>query len=145
LKFQLRGRRPLLCAAVADHGLLALTGSNDGELELWDLTQGRSLGAWKAYAGAGTLRWIYAVAMTPDGTLAVSGANDRVVKLWDLRRRTLLAQFTGESEIKHVAITADGGMIMVGEASGRVHLLRVVQGQGLNARRRDAEDFNNRV
>jgi WD40 repeat protein len=118
--------RPQLSVSVTPDGHYALTGLNSGELHLWDLAAGQSITSWTAYDGPGSTNWITAVHITPDASLAVSGGYDGVVKLWDLRRREMIAQFQGESEIYRCAITPDAGTVIAGEKSGRVHLLRLV-------------------
>jgi WD40 repeat protein len=56
---------------------------------------------------------------------AVSSSLDRTVRLWDLASGAMLAIFTGESEIRSLAVTR-GGTIVAGEQSlDRVHFLRI--------------------
>jgi WD40 repeat protein len=59
-----------------------------------------------------------------EDTRAVSSSLDRTVRLWNLASGAMLAIFTGESEIRSLAVTR-GGTIVAGEQSGRVHFLRI--------------------
>jgi WD40 repeat protein len=67
------------------------------------------------------------VAVTPDGRRAVSSSGDRTLRAWNLESEKEIAIFTGESEMRSCVIAQDGQTIIAGEASGRVHLLRLVE------------------
>jgi WD40 repeat protein len=68
---------------------------------------------------------VKAVALTPDGRRAVSGSDDNTLKVWDLESGSLIASFTGESSMFSCAVSPDGLTIVAGEASGKVHFLRL--------------------
>lgn len=65
------------------------------------------------------------VALDRHGSLGAAGSDDGTVRLWDLTDGSLLGAFTGESAITACALSADGRLLVAGEASGRVHLLRI--------------------
>lgn len=72
------------------------------------------------------------MAATPDGCRAVSVSYDRTLKVWDLETGIIVASFTSESPIfccviapDGVTIAPDGVIIVAGEASGRVHFIRL--------------------
>jgi WD40 repeat protein len=71
--------------------------------------------------------WIFAVAVTPDGRRAVSVSKDRTLRLWDLESGEAIAIFTGESDMLCCAVAQDGCAMIVGDASGRVHFLQLVE------------------
>jgi WD40 repeat protein len=73
----------------------------------------------------GHSNWVNAVAIAPDGKLAISASKDNTLKVWDLETREIIASFTGESSIMCCAVAPDGVTIVAGEASGRVHFLRL--------------------
>lgn len=63
-------------------------------------------------------------AMPPDSRFVVTTHGNHTIRLWKVASRTCLASFTGESAIN--ALTTNGKVIVVGEASGYVHVLRIV-------------------
>jgi len=67
----------------------------------------------------------HVAALTPDQRFAITGHGhgSHAVRLWDLQSGTCIATFTGESEI--TALATDGDVIVVGEAAGNVHALRI--------------------
>jgi WD40 repeat protein len=65
------------------------------------------------------------MATTADGKLQVWASGDETLKVWDVSARQFIANFTGESEIKCCAIASDELTIVAGEASGRLHFLRL--------------------
>jgi WD40 repeat protein len=68
---------------------------------------------------------VSAVCLTHDGRRAVSGSYDNTLKIWDMETGRLMAVFRGDGPISAVAVASDGRTIVTGEASGRVHLLRL--------------------
>jgi WD40 repeat protein len=70
---------------------------------------------------------VQAVAITPDGKQVVSASSDNTLKLWDLESGTEIASFNGDGTLHCCAVAPDGVTIVAGEASGRVHFLRLEQ------------------
>jgi predicted ATPase len=68
---------------------------------------------------------VWSVALSGDGKRALSGSDDNTLKVWDLQSGEVIACFSGESAIWCCAIAPDGKTIVAGEASGRVHFLRL--------------------
>ncbi|MFP5272998.1 WD40 repeat domain-containing protein [Coleofasciculus sp.] len=68
---------------------------------------------------------VNSVAVTPDGKRVVSGAEDYTLKVWDLETRKIVASFKGDGELLACAVAPDGITIVAGEASGRLHFLRL--------------------
>jgi WD40 repeat protein len=67
------------------------------------------------------------VAVTPYGRRALSASEDRTLRLWDLENGEEIDAFAGESDMLSCALTSDGRTIVVGEYSGEVHFLRLVE------------------
>jgi len=63
------------------------------------------------------------------GTKAISVSDDNTLKVWDLLSREVIASFRGDSALKAGAIAPDGVTIVVAEASGQVHFLRLEHGK----------------
>jgi len=65
------------------------------------------------------------VAVTPDDRLAISASWDKTLKVWDLHSGQVLATFIAESAVCACAAAPDRETIVAGEASGRIHFLRL--------------------
>lgn len=68
---------------------------------------------------------VRAVAITPNGKQVVSASIDNTLKVWDLESGTEIASFSGDGALFCCAVVPDGVTIVAGEASGRVHFLRL--------------------
>ena len=71
--------------AVSADGRLALSGSSDTTVKVWDLRSGQELHL------AGHAYGVRSVALSADGHLALSASSDRTVKVWDLETGQCLA------------------------------------------------------
>ena len=65
--------------AVSADGRLALSGSSDSTVKVWDLRSGQELRTLAGHAYG-----VNSVAVSADGRLALSGSGDSPVKVWDL-------------------------------------------------------------
>ncbi|MFM6209344.1 MAG: hypothetical protein ACKPEZ_28475, partial [Planktothrix sp.] len=54
-----------------------------------------------------------------------SVARDRTMKVWDLHSGSTVAGFSGDGELLSCAVAPDDVTVVVGEASGRLHFLRL--------------------
>jgi WD40 repeat protein len=108
--------------ALTPDGCRALSASDDQTLRLWDLGTGQTVRKLEGHTS-----WVQAVALMPNGCRAVSGSGDKTLRLWDLERGKEIAAFTGEDRIWSCAVAPDGPTIIVGDALGRVHFLRIVE------------------
>jgi WD40 repeat protein len=95
---------------------------HDRTLRLWDLGTGQTIRTLEGHRSPVT-----AVAVTPDGRRAVSASFDRTLRLWDLEGGREIAIFTADSSMNSCTSAPDGRTIVAGDASGQVHLLRVVE------------------
>lgn len=68
---------------------------------------------------------VNAVAVIPDDKWVISASDDNTLKVWDLKSREVIASFSGDSALECCAVVPDGVTIVAGEASGRVHFLRL--------------------
>lgn len=98
----------------------AVSASQDNTLKLWDLNSGAELLTLRGHT-----EQVNAVAVTSDGRRAVSASRDQTVKVWDLERGTLIVNFSGDGVLTCCAVAPDGVTIVAGEASGRLHFLRL--------------------
>jgi TIR domain/APAF-1 helical domain/WD domain, G-beta repeat len=67
------------------------------------------------------------VAITADGRRAVSASYDNTLRVWDLESGKELALLEADGATTSCAFSLDGQRIVAGDASGRVHLLRLVE------------------
>jgi hypothetical protein len=106
--------------AVIPDGKRAVSGSDDGTLKLWDMESGKLIQTLEGHTGEVT-----AIAVMPDAKRAVSGSDDSTLKIWDMESGEVIASFSGDSPLFSIAISQDGEIFMAGEASGKVHFLRL--------------------
>jgi WD40 repeat protein len=72
----------------------------------------------------GYSRRVSAVSVTADGKYAVCASSDRII-VWDLETGRAITTFHGDGWMDACAIAQGGEVMIVGERSGRVHLLRL--------------------
>jgi WD40 repeat protein len=55
----------------------------------------------------------------------VTSSYDRSIKLWRIQDWSVVASFTNEGPMLCCAASQDGRTVLAGEASGRIHCLRI--------------------
>ncbi len=109
----------VVAVAVTCDGHIATSGSWDGTLRIWDLKSES-----KPYTLRGHTGKVLTIAIMPDGKCAISGSVDKTLRMWDLESATCIATFAIESVLRSCAVAPDS-TIVVGGASGQVHILRL--------------------
>ena len=113
--------------AVSGDGRLALSGSDDGTVKVWDLTSGQELRTLKGHARAES-----SVAVSGDGRLALSGS-ENTVKVWDLTSGQELRTLKGHAlRVRSVAVSGDGRLALSGSNDGTVKVWDLISGQELH-------------
>ncbi|MCK5014985.1 MAG: WD40 repeat domain-containing protein, partial [Candidatus Omnitrophica bacterium] len=101
-------------------GARAVSALVGNTLKVWDLETGEQIRTLEGHTSL-----VNAVAVTPDGARSVSASFDNTLKVWDLETGEVIGTFSGESALYACAVSPDGKSIVAGEASGRVHFLRL--------------------
>jgi WD40 repeat protein len=103
-----------------DYRQLAV-GRADGSIEIWDVASGTLLDSFIAHDGQ--VEGIVYVDDSP--ALASIGLTDKCFKVW--KEGKLDALLVGDDPFSALAITPDRATFIVGDASGRVHFMRLEQ------------------
>ncbi|WP_217246910.1 trypsin-like peptidase domain-containing protein [Streptomyces sp. AC602_WCS936] len=87
-----------------------VSASDESEVQLWDLTEGRRTATLKGHTGQVT-----SLAFSPDGDTLATGASDATTRLWDVRARRSTATLTGPSgTVFALAFSPDGRTLASG-------------------------------
>jgi WD40 repeat protein len=108
----------VLAAAMTPDAQLAVSGSADRTVVVWEPDWGREVRRLRGHRG-----WIRGVALTEDGRTALSASTDGTVKVWDMgagRERATIG--TGTSPVLAVAVTPDGRVAAWGCADQTVRI-----------------------
>jgi len=117
----------LSSVALSADGVLALSGSDDWTLRLWDLRSGECLRTF-----VGHKYTVNSVALSGDGRWALSGSEDNTLRLWDLSSGECLRTFVGHTDsVNSVTLSADGHWALSGSGDNTLRLWDVSCGKCL--------------
>ncbi|MBS2036960.1 protein kinase [bacterium] len=99
--------KPITSAALSPNGELAVTGSGDRSVRLWDLREGRCL-----HHLLGHTDLVESVVLSNDCSLAFSGSRDKTVRVWQVSTGDCLYVLQHAHEVRRVRLTADGHLLV---------------------------------
>ncbi|MGH3884658.1 MAG: hypothetical protein ACRDRC_14830, partial [Pseudonocardiaceae bacterium] len=88
---------------------IAVTGSWDHTVRIWDLTSGIPLGLLTGHIGPVTA---VVCAQHDSHPIALTSSRDRTVRIWDLRTRRRIDRIDLPREVRTVAGTPAGGIVV---------------------------------
>jgi WD40 repeat protein len=104
---------------------LALSGSLDQRLILWDVETGNPLRRLTSHPGG-----VLTVAFGPDGSLLASGGADGEILLWDMETGKLLNRLDGhDAEVLKVVFAPDGKTLLSVANDGTVREWQIIPSQ----------------
>ena len=107
--------------AFSPDGEMALSGSTDKTMRLWDLASGRTIRTLSGHS-----EWVRSVAFSPDGKTAFSGSDDKTLRLWNLASGDEIRTLSGHSGyINSVAISPDGKTALSGSDDNTLRLWEI--------------------
>ncbi len=101
--------------SVSPDGKTLLIGQASGELQLWNLSERRSIRVWKGHLAAVT-----EVAFSLDGKYLASSSRDLTAALWRVEDQSLVEKVTEPNPATGVALGQDGRLLATANALGRV-------------------------
>lgn len=109
--------------AVSPDGRHAISGAFDRGIRIWELSTGRLVRTLEGHTD-----WVMGLAVTNDGRRIISASQDMTLAIWDLHTGTRTALLATNAAIHCIALTPDGNGIVVGDASGAVRIIDIVEG-----------------
>lgn len=123
---ELRGHRAsVLSVAYAPNGVQAVSGSQSGEILLWDVKNAREVVRYEAPDGA-----VHSVSFTPDGAHIIASTGNSTILMWQTDSPAPVRVFRGHTNtIFTSAISPDGQLLASGGRDGVLILWDIATAQ----------------
>jgi formylglycine-generating enzyme required for sulfatase activity/serine/threonine protein kinase len=116
--------------SVSANGKRALSLGAEGDLHLWDLTDGK----WIAGVQSPKGDLLLCAALTPDGKQAIAGGKEKLVYLLDIEKKSTLRVFKGHTgSVNSIALSPDGRQALSGGDDKSVRRWDVATGTEIDA------------
>ena len=103
----------------------AVSASLDGDLAVWDLTNGSLIHRLRGHESD-----IYSLAVFPDGIRCATVDRNGMARIWDLQEGKSLVEFRAdERPVSAVAVSADGSLLATGSWFGKIRLWSLQEDQ----------------
>jgi WD40 repeat protein len=127
---------PARCLALSPDGIVLAIGGEKNNIELWDLSAGKTLGLLEGHTD-----WINCLTFNADGKLLASGSHDGTVRMWDVQARKQILSISATpappanspappiNRVLAIALNPDGKQIAWGGSDGQIHLANLADGK----------------
>jgi small GTP-binding protein len=116
--FMKRHERAVTCAEFSFDGRLAVSGSYDSTVRLWDIETRATLKIFKGHADR-----LFGVKFCNDDQLVVSASDDGTLRLWDIKSGQCASILKGHTGgVLGVAVSSDSNLIMSASRDGTLRL-----------------------
>lgn len=111
--------------AISSDGKIAVSGSRDKTVRVWDLQTGQTRNVLK-----GHFNDVESVAFTPDGMTIIFGSVDSTLRIWNLLTNEIRTIFIGQLiNVRSVAISPDCQTVLLGCTDGIVRICNILTGE----------------
>jgi WD40 repeat protein len=129
--FTLKGHSSYIeTLAITPNGKYVISAAS-AAVKVWELITGKEVKSFYHHSASVT-----EIAVSPNSKHVLSTGRDHALKIWDIESGVEITMFYGDSAIFCCAVAIDGTTIVAGEASGRLHFLRLENLKSLTTKTR---------
>jgi WD40 repeat protein len=116
------------CVALSNDGKIALSGSQDDPIHVWDVETGRCIKKLTGHEGR-----VKAIALSANGKTAVSASWDKTLRVWDMDNGQCLKVIpTFKDVISTMALSANGKIAITGSREGALRVWDIPTGKQIH-------------